>query len=105
MMFDSNQSPSTGFNPMRDIWFPLDLSNAAAFNAVMAQSAAHLSRMHGFKTSAVALQFKAEAIRIISLWMADKDLALGDDVIAAVSRVLIYEVIGLYCLKTLYITN
>lgn len=90
-MFDFDHLPLAKFNPMRDVWFPLDLSNAASFNAVMAQSAAHLSRMQGHPKSAEALKFKAEAIRIISLWMADETLALGDDVVAAVSRILTYE--------------
>ncbi|KAM3511226.1 hypothetical protein MY11210_005095 [Beauveria gryllotalpidicola] len=81
------------FNPLRDVFFPLDLSNAAAFNAVMAQSAAHLARMQARMRLTEALQFKAEAIRILSEWMADEKMALSDDVLAAISRILAYEVI------------
>ncbi|KID72858.1 uncharacterized protein G6M90_00g004080 [Metarhizium brunneum] len=88
MMF--NDLPRS-FNPMRDVWLPLDLSNAASFNAVMAHSAAHLARMQGFRTSAEALKFKAEAMRIVSVWMKDKHLALSDEVFAAVLRLLTYE--------------
>ncbi|KAM5349382.1 hypothetical protein ACJ41O_005887 [Fusarium nematophilum] len=80
-----------GFNPMRDVWFPLDLSNAASFNAIMAHSAAHLARMQGFHQSKEALRFKAEAVRIVKIWMEDSELALGDDVLAAVLRLLTYE--------------
>ncbi|KAK8150711.1 hypothetical protein G3M48_009601 [Beauveria asiatica] len=79
------------FNPLRDVFFPLDLSNAAAFNAVMAQSAAHLARMQGRIRLTEALHFKAEAIRILSEWMADEKMALSDDVLAAISRILAYE--------------
>lgn len=90
MMF--NDLPITSFNPMRDVWLPLDLSNAASFNAIMAHSAAHLARMKGYQASAEALRFKAEAMRIISIWMKDDDLALSDEVFAAVLRLLTYEV-------------
>ncbi|KAG8413953.1 hypothetical protein J3458_011610 [Metarhizium acridum] len=79
------------FNPMRDVWLPLDLSNAASFNAIMAHSAAHLARKQGFRASAEALKFKAEAMRIVSVWMKDKHLALSDEVFAAVLRLLTYD--------------
>ncbi|KAM3474790.1 hypothetical protein MY5147_004070 [Beauveria neobassiana] len=85
------ESVKAKFNPLRDVFFPLDLSNAAAFNAVMAQSAAHLARMQGRMRLTEALHFKAEAIRILSEWMADEKMALSDDVLAAISRILAYE--------------
>lgn len=90
MTFDN--APKSRFNPLRDVFFPLDLSNAASFNAVMAQSAAHLARMQNRSHSTEALTFKAEAIRILSQWMADEQLALSDDVLAGISRILAYEV-------------
>ncbi len=90
MMFD--QLPMDTFNPMRDVWFPLDLSNAASFNIIMAHSAAHLARMQGMKTSGVALRYKTEAVRILSTWMTQNSDAASDDIIAAVLRLLTYEV-------------
>ena len=90
MMF--SDGPVSAFNPMRDVWFPLDLSNAASFNAIMAHAAAHLARMQGRRFSMEALKFKAEAMRILGLWMSDERLALSDDVLAAVLRLLTYEV-------------
>lgn len=90
MMFDD--SGASTFNPMRDVWFPLDLSNAASFNAVMAHSAAHLARMQGREISAEALNFKAEAVRIVSAWTNDPNLALSDDNASAILRLLTYEV-------------
>lgn len=77
---------------MREIWLPLDLSNAASFNAIMAHSAAHLARMQGQYRSDTALEFKTEAMRIVNLWMADPVLCLSDEVVAAVLRLLTYEV-------------
>ncbi|EXA29321.1 hypothetical protein FOVG_19180 [Fusarium oxysporum f. sp. pisi HDV247] len=89
MMFEA---PSEGsFNPMREVWLPLDLSNAASFNALMALSAAHLSRMQGFSQSKLALEFKSEAVNIVQLWMQDPERAVSDDVLAAILRLLTYE--------------
>ncbi|PHH61803.1 hypothetical protein CDD81_7967 [Ophiocordyceps australis] len=89
MMFEN--MPMSFFNPMRDVWFPLDLSNAASFNAILAHAAAHLARMRGRKTSNEALKFKREAIRIVNQWINIPDRALSDDVFAAVLRLLTYE--------------
>ncbi|KAI0859805.1 tachykinin family protein [Xylaria cubensis] len=88
MMFNMH---TTVFNPMRDVWFPLDLSNAASFNAIMAHSAAHLSRMQGFPVSNEAVRFKVEAVGIVQLWARDPTLALSDDTIAAILRLLSFE--------------
>lgn len=90
MIFDD--SGASSFNPMRDVWLPLDLSNAASFNAIMAHSAAHLARMQGFKTSTEALRFKAEAVHIVTSWMNEDNHGLGDDILAAVLRLMTYEV-------------
>ncbi|KAF5647938.1 tachykinin family [Fusarium sp. NRRL 52700] len=89
MMF--GPSLDGAFSPMRDVWLPLDLSNTASFNALMALSAAHLSRMQGFSQSEVALEFKSEAVRIVQLWMQDPGRAVSDDVLAAIVRLLTYE--------------
>ncbi|KAF5608585.1 tachykinin family [Fusarium subglutinans] len=89
MMF--GPSPDGAFSPMRDVWLPLDLSNPASFNALMALSAAHLSWMQGFSQSEVALEFKSEAVRIVQLWMQDPERAVSDDVLAAIIRLLTYE--------------
>ncbi|RYC62750.1 hypothetical protein CHU98_g3477 [Xylaria longipes] len=90
MMFNMHASV---FNPMRDVWFPLDLSNAASFNAIMAHSAAHLSRMQGFPVSNEAVRFKVEAVGIVQSWARDPTLALSDDTIAAILRLLSFEII------------
>ncbi|KAI0525963.1 tachykinin family protein [Xylaria bambusicola] len=88
MMFNMHTSD---FNPMRDVWLPLDLSNAASFNAIMAHSAAHLARMQGFPVSNEAVQFKIEAVGIVQCWARDPGLALSDDTIAAILRLLSFE--------------
>ena len=88
----------TDFNPMKDVWFPLDLSNPSSFNCIMAHAAAHISHLYsgastGRETSSSdALMFKAEAVRILNLWLADPEKKLSDDAFAAVIRLLTFEV-------------
>ena len=90
MMLDDAHVPV--FNPMRQVWFPPDLSNAASLNAMVAHSAAHFARMQGFNRSTEALKSEAEAMWIVKRWMNDPELALRDDILAAVLRLLTYEV-------------
>ena len=90
--------PASNFNPMRDVWFPLDLSNPASFNAIMAHSAAHLAHYYGGMTptrgtnSPEALKFKANAVQILNHWLNDSEKALSNDAFAAVVRLLTFEV-------------
>lgn len=96
MMFEDMEIPS--FNPMKDVWFPLDLSNSASFNCIMAHSAAHLGHLYagispGRPTnSSDAARYKAEAIRILNTWMSDPEEALSNHAFAAVVRLLTFEV-------------
>ena len=96
MMFEN--MPTSSFNPMRDVWFPLDLSNPASFNAIMAHSAAHLAHQYGGTTpnrgtnSWEALKFKADAMNILTQWVSDPKMALSNDAFAAVVRLLTFEV-------------
>ncbi|KAJ5116021.1 hypothetical protein N7456_000369 [Penicillium angulare] len=95
MMFEDLEV--TEFNPMRDVWFPLDLSNASSFNCVMAHSAAHLAHLYGGTpprrgtNSSDALSYKIEALRILRLWLSDPETELCDDAFAAVVRLLTFE--------------
>ncbi|KAK9320202.1 hypothetical protein V1517DRAFT_264826 [Lipomyces orientalis] len=79
------------FNPMRDISFPLDLSNASSFNSLMAHSAAHLAYLQGATDSLHALNYKTEALRILNIWLNDPVKSLSDDAFAAVVRLLAFE--------------
>jgi hypothetical protein len=88
----------TAFNPMKDVWFPLDLSNASSFNCIMAHSAAHLYHLYAGtparrgSISSDALKYKIEAVRILRLWLGDPEKELSDDSFAAVVRLLTFEV-------------
>lgn len=97
MMFESVPIPA--FNPMRDVWLPLDLSNPASFNVMMAHSSAHLAYFFsptgpGFRgtNSPEALRFKSDAIKILNQWLNDPEKALGKDAFVAVVRLLTFEV-------------
>lgn len=100
MMFEDLDIPT--FNPMKDVWFPLDLSNASSFNAIMAHSAAHLSHLYAGTSpqrgtnSSDALRFKSEAVRILHEWLSIPDKALSYDAFAAVIRLLTFEVNSLH---------
>lgn len=101
MMFEN--MPSSSFNPMRDVWFPLDLSNPASFNGIMAHSAAHLAHYYGGMTptcgtnSSEALKFKADAVKILTHWVNDPEKALSNAAFAAVVRLLTFEVTCFMC--------
>lgn len=96
MMFEDLDIPS--FNPMKDVWFPLDLSNAASFNCIMAHSAAHLGHLYAGTSpgrptnSSDAVKYKAEAVRVLSTWISDPAKALSNHAFAAVVRLLTFEV-------------
>ncbi|KAI9930288.1 hypothetical protein MW887_012101 [Aspergillus wentii] len=95
MMFEDLEV--TEFNPMKDVWFPLDLSNASSFNCIMAHSAAHLSHLYAGTpprqgtNSFDALKYKIEAVRILRIWLSDPEKELCDDAFAAVVRLLTFE--------------
>ncbi|PCG90038.1 Protein of unknown function DUF3468 [Penicillium occitanis (nom. inval.)] len=93
MMFDTDtpSSLNLNFNPMRDVWFPLDLSNAASFYGIMAHSAAHLAYLHGQEDAVEVLKYKSEAVSLINRWMQDEKTALDDATFAAVVRLLTFE--------------
>ena len=108
MMFENMPAPI--FNPMRDVWFPLDLSNPASFNAIMAHSAAHLAHYYGGMTptrgtnSSEALKFKADAVKILTQWVNNPETALSNDAFAAVVRLLTFEVSS-HCLLCVFLLN
>ena len=80
------------FTPFRDIWIPLDLSNPASFNGVLAHAAADLVGSRGDGDSSEVLKFKTEAIEIINKWLGTTATAINDEVFAGVLRLLTFEV-------------
>lgn len=96
MMFEDLDT--IGFNPMREVWFPLDLSNASSFNCIMAHSAAHLAHLYAGtcpgrgSDSADALKYKAGAVMVLRIWLDAPEKELHSNAIAAIVRLLTFEV-------------
>lgn len=80
------------FSPFKDIWIPLDLSNAASFNGILAHAAADLNDRREDEDKSETLKFKTEAIGTINLWLSNSTNAIKDEVFAGVVRLLTFEV-------------
>ncbi|OJI89117.1 hypothetical protein ASPTUDRAFT_50112 [Aspergillus tubingensis CBS 134.48] len=89
--FGPGLSQSTGFDPVRDVWLPLDLSNSASFCALMAHAAAHVAHRQGQTKSIESEKFRTLAVGIIAKWLADKRRSTQDDTITAIARLLMFE--------------
>ncbi|RDH26601.1 hypothetical protein BDQ94DRAFT_177396 [Aspergillus welwitschiae] len=70
--FGPKLSHSTGFDPVRDVWLPLDLSNSASFCALMAHAAAHVAHLQGQANTIQSEKFRMLAVGIIAKWLADE---------------------------------
>lgn len=90
--FGPGLSQSTGFDPVRDVWLPLDLSNSASFCALMAHAAAHVAHRQGQTKSIESEKFRTLAVGIIAKWLADERRSTQDDTITAIARLLMFEV-------------
>lgn len=71
---------------------PLDLSNPASFNAIMAHAAAHISETQNKESNSEILRFKIEAIELVNKWLGDPTTSFKDEVFAAVLRLFTFEV-------------
>lgn len=80
------------FSPFRDIWMPLDLSNIASFNGIMAHAAAHLSQIQHRDISPETLRYRTEIIELVNRWLGNPITAFNDEVFAAVLRLFTFEV-------------
>ncbi|KAH8799340.1 hypothetical protein F5884DRAFT_119433 [Xylogone sp. PMI_703] len=89
MIFD--QSTDRGFNLIREVWVRIDISNAASFNGMIAHAAAHRACMRGKSILSAALEYKLEALSLVNTWLQDPTLAVGDDVLSGVLRLLTFE--------------
>ncbi|GKZ27670.1 hypothetical protein AbraCBS73388_005299, partial [Aspergillus brasiliensis] len=89
--FGPGLSRSTGFDPVRDVWLPLDLSNSASFCALMAHAAAHVAHRQGQTKSIESEKFRTLAVGIIAKWLADETRSTRDETITAIARLLMFE--------------
>ncbi|RAL00123.1 uncharacterized protein BO80DRAFT_357737 [Aspergillus ibericus CBS 121593] len=82
---------NTRFDPIRDVWLPMDLSNSASFCALMAHAAAHVAHRHGQTKSLESEKFRTLAVGIIAKWLADERRSTQDETLAAIARLLMFE--------------
>jgi len=77
---------------LRNVYIPIDLSNQASTHVILAHAAIHLAYLSGKSASISALHHKTAAIKLINESLNDSELAVSDDTLAAVLRVLTFEV-------------
>ncbi|RDW62359.1 hypothetical protein BP6252_11792 [Coleophoma cylindrospora] len=79
------------FNPMRDLYVPVDLSHKASVHAVLAHSAAHVAYLRQERMSPQALVHKMAAISLVNEYLGDPVKSISDQCFSAVLRLLTFE--------------
>jgi hypothetical protein len=80
------------FLPLSNLYVPIDLSNQAWTHATLAHAAIHMAHLYGKSSSISALNHKSAAIKLINKSLNDPKTAVSDDTLAAVLRMLTFEV-------------
>jgi hypothetical protein len=89
------------FLPLSNVYVPIDLSDQASTHATLAHSASHLAYLHGKPSSISALSHKSAAIKLINESLNDPKAAVSDGILAAVLRLLTFEVRSILSGKSL----
>lgn len=66
------------------MWIPLDLSNLASFNVIIAHAAAYLSKIQKTESDRDTLILISEAIYLIRKWLSDLTTLFEDKLFTAV---------------------
>jgi Fungal specific transcription factor domain len=80
------------FLPLSNAYVPIDLSDQASTHATLAHAASHIAYLHGKPSSVSALSHKSAAIKLVNESLNDPEVAVSDGVLAAVLRLLTFEV-------------
>jgi hypothetical protein len=80
------------FNPMRDLYIPVDLSQEADTHAVLAHSASHVADLRGERNSIKAITHKMATIHLVNEYLNDPVKAVSNEAFSAVLRLLTFEV-------------
>ncbi|KZF20166.1 hypothetical protein L228DRAFT_284902 [Xylona heveae TC161] len=75
------------FQPFRDIWFPLALSDGAAFHQLLSNSALHITSLRPIdrqREAFEALSHHAVALMCVQNRLADPTVAISDGIIASI---------------------
>lgn len=81
------------FDPIRDLYIPVDLSQPATVHAVLAHSASHMAFLRQERSDSVkALTHKMASIRLVNESLNDPLKAVSNENLSAVMRLLTFEV-------------
>ena len=80
------------FLPLSSLYVPIDLSDQASTHATLAHAASHMAHLHGKPSSVSVLSHKIAAIKLINDSLNDPEAAVSDGNLAAVLRLLTFEV-------------
>jgi hypothetical protein len=81
------------FDPIRDLYIPVDLSQVASVHGILAHSASHMAYLRQEKSNSLqALNHKMRAIQLVNEALNDPVRGVSDDIVSAVLRLLTFEV-------------
>lgn len=80
------------FVPISNLYVPINLSDQATTHATLAHSANHMAYLHGQPSPISALSHKIAAIKLVNEALNDPEIAVSDGTIAAVLRLVTFEV-------------
>jgi Fungal specific transcription factor domain len=80
------------FLPLSNAYVPIDLLDIASTHATLAHSASHIAYLRNQPTPVSALSHKSAAIKLINDSLNDPKIAVSDGILAAVLRLLTFEV-------------
>ncbi|KAI1376859.1 fungal-specific transcription factor domain-containing protein [Hypoxylon crocopeplum] len=80
-----------GFNPSRDVWVPLALTDPVLLNSVLFTSEQFLARMTGKKECPLAINHLTQTIQILNERLRDPSQQISDPTIAAVTGLALTE--------------
>lgn len=76
---------------MRDLYLPIDLSQEASVQTILAHSASHMAYLRGERSSAKAVMHKMTAIRLVNEYLNDPIKSISDEAFSTVMRLITFE--------------
>jgi hypothetical protein len=76
--------PLGPFDPMKNVFLPLVISNPLLVQAALVQSATHLAALYSWDPTAVGSVYRSETVRMLNERLKSPSKAVTDDTIAAV---------------------
>jgi len=81
------------FDPIKDLYIPVDLAYVASVHGILAHSASHLAYLRQERSLSIqAIGHKMNAIRLVNRALNDPMKAISDETFSAVMKLVTYEV-------------